>query len=97
MTSNLCKRTNLPLLCPCYHLFRKPIFLEGLLHPFPPSQNKGILPLCNLLNVTHLTVSGPVLVGAKTTIILGSVKVASSHSLFSAEVGAQPSVLQLWK
>lgn len=69
MTSNLCKRTNLPLLCPCYHLFRKLVFLEGLLPPFPPSQSKGILPLCDLLNVTPVTVSGPVLVGTKTTTV----------------------------
>lgn len=31
------------LLCPCYHLFRKLILLEGLLPPFPPSWDKGIL------------------------------------------------------
>lgn len=97
MTSNLCRRTNVPLLCPCYHLFRKQIFLEDLFPPFPPSQNKGILPLCDLLTVTHLTVSGRVLVGTKTTIILGSTKVVSSHSPFIAEVAAQPSLLQLWK
>lgn len=31
------------LLCP--YLFRKLILLEGLLPPFPPSWDKGILPL----------------------------------------------------
>lgn len=58
MTLNLCTRTSLPLLFPCHHLFRKLILLEDLLPPFPPSWDKGFLPLCHLLNVTHLTMSG---------------------------------------
>lgn len=85
------------LSCVPDHLFRKLIFLEGLCPPFPPSQGKGFLPLCDLLNVTLLTVSGPVLEGKKTTIILGDVKVASAHSLFCTEEVAPPSLPQLWK